>query len=178
MAPVSESQPPEESAAAAASFSRSSGLRAELGSRGPRAGGGGRADVGGWGGGWAARWRDTQHPSGKHFQWLRADPDTKGGVAAAASLRRSRSLKSPRLRHHLRLLLSLQLFPALSVSGLCCSADGGGRGGGATKLALRLRARGPARPRPSLPGLLGPTRQPWRRASHPNQRGQGGAGIL
>lgn len=40
---------PEEAAAAAAaaSFSRSSRLRAELGCRGPRAGGGGRADVGG-----------------------------------------------------------------------------------------------------------------------------------
>lgn len=50
MAPVSESQPPEEAAAAAAaataSFSRSSGLREELGRRGPRAGGGGRADEG------------------------------------------------------------------------------------------------------------------------------------
>ena len=32
-------------------------------------------------------------------------PDTKGGVAAAASLRRSRSPESPRLRRRLRLLL-------------------------------------------------------------------------
>ena len=36
---------PEEAAAAAASFSRSSRLRAELGCRGPRAGGGGRIRV-------------------------------------------------------------------------------------------------------------------------------------
>lgn len=111
-------------------------------------------------------------------------PDTKGGVAAAASLRRSRSPESPRLRLRLRLLLSLRLFPALSVSGLWCSAGGSGRGddgggaGGATKPTLRLRTRDPARPCPSLPGLLGRTPRKARGVSHPNRRGQGGAGSL
>ena len=67
-------------------------------------------------------------------------PDTKGGVAAAASLRRSRSPESPRLRRRLRLLLRLRLFPAQSVSGLWCSAGGGrssGGGGGGCSGATR-----------------------------------------
>lgn len=120
-----------------------------------RAEGGGRREGG-------CRWlgRGVGSEAARHPAPLRealpeapSRPDTKGGVAAAASLRRSRSPESPRLRRRLRLLLSLQLFPALSVSGLWCSAGGGsGGGGGAIRPALRLRARGPARPRPSLPG--------------------------
>lgn len=108
-------------------------------------------------------------------------PDTQGGVAAAASLRRSRSPESPRLRRRLRLrlrlLLSLRLFPALSVSGLWCSAGGGGggsSGGGARKPALRLRARGPARPRPLLRGWLRPTPRPSRGDLTPAAEGRVG----
>lgn len=130
---------PEEAAAAAASLSRSSGLRAELGRREPRAGGGGRADVDGWGG-------EVDSEAARHTAPLRealpvapSRRDTKGGVAAAASLRRSRSPESPRLRRRrrrLRLLLSLRLFPTLSVSGQWSSAGGGGAMGD----AVRLRA--------------------------------------
>lgn len=81
-------------------------------------------------------------------------PDTKGGVAAAASLRRSRSPESPRLRRRLRLLLSLQLFPALSVSGLWCSAGGGSSGGGGGAKARTAPALSRPRPSPPLaPGL-------------------------
>lgn len=85
-------------------------------------------------------------------------PDTKGGVAAAASLRRSRSPESPRLRRRLRLLLSLQLFPALSVSGLWCSAGGGssGGGGGGSRGGGSRRCSGTGDARVPAPRALSP----------------------
>lgn len=137
------------------------------GRRGPRAGGGGKTDVGG-------RGRGGQRGLAKHPAPLReaapaapSRPDTKGGVTAAASLRRSRSPESPRLR---RLLLLLPL-PDPCLSRACGAARA------ATAAAASERRTAPARSRPRPATPLVPRLALARRLVARADPGQGGAGV-
>lgn len=139
------------------------------GRRGPRAGGGGKTDVGG-------RGRGGQRGLAKHPAPLReaapaapSRPDTKGGVTAAASLRRSRSPESPRLR---RLLLLLLPLPDPCLSRACGAARAATAAAAASE---RRTAPARSRPRPATP--LVPRLALARRLVARADPGQGGAGV-
>lgn len=120
---------------------RSPQLWAPGGARASRAEGGGRREDGRrWPRkGWAAELAKHPEPLREAPPGVPSRPDTKGGVAAAASLRRSRSPESPRLR---RRLLSVSGSPADPCLSRACGAAR------AAAAAAPQSRTAPARPRP------------------------------